>query len=588
MLTAVTKSEKSPATPLDGLLDRLGPASGPDAGASVKDVLRAVQVPNTRLQAASPVHESLEWRLSALYWQRAGLSPFLSNSVPYLINNSGRLSENAAWLLFENLRERPPARGAIELVELGAGSGLFAKLFLDAFRELCRAHGEDFYDRLTYVVSDHSPRSVERWGELGMFREHAEHVSAAQVDALDPTVALLADGRTRQLGPARALFCNYVLDVLPATVWRRNAATIEELVVSSHLVEAGERLRAFTELGMDQLRALAAQREASSELLPLVPLLEIEAAFAPARPLPRWGDDAQALLQGLPDGDRLAVHFGALDCLERWGRQLDDAGLMLINDYGSVDTSDTLRQTSPQRFGPTVAIGLNFPLLERCLSRLGFLVVAAPDDAARGIHTRMISRQDLPRTRGALLARFSEEFGRRLDAPVLAAREHVGAGRQGEALDAYRGALECTANDWQLLGEVAEFVGLVVRDHQAGVQIARRAVEINPWTSAWLWNVLGDCLFYLERFSDAHEAFLAAERVDATDARAQLNLSHTFAWLGRYDAALAAIAKGLSHDAGAYRSRLLQQQEQLLGAIAARRTSEHERLVRRLEKLGAA
>jgi tetratricopeptide (TPR) repeat protein len=261
---------------------------------------------------------------------------------------------------------------------------------------------------------------------------------------------------------------------------------------------------------------------------------------------------------------------------------------MLVNDYGSVHTADAVGHSTPQRFGRTVALGLHFPLLERCLESRGFHVAAPPGDEQRPVHTRLIGRARMPLTQAAFAMCFARTTELELDRPTTLAREHFIAGRHGEALDAYRDALSTNPGDWQLLGEVAEFVGLTVRDFSAGEQIVRRALELNAWTSAWLWNVLGDCLFCLERYLDAHAAFLEAHRIDANDPRTNYNLSQTHALLGETDAALVAIARALSRDTGLYRARLLQQQEQVLAALVARTQAEHAHVARRLERLGAS
>jgi Flp pilus assembly protein TadD len=100
-----------------------------------------------------------------------------------------------------------------------------------------------------------------------------------------------------------------------------------------------------------------------------------------------------------------------------------------------------------------------------------------------------------------------------------------------------------------------------------------------------LWNVLGDCLFYRERLTDAHEAFLQAQRIDPDDPRTNLNLAYTLSARGDQPGALAAIARGLAHDGrGLYRPRLLEKQAQVLALISDRTSAEQARLVRRAER----
>ena len=137
-----------------------------------------------------------------------------------------------------------------------------------------------------------------------------------------------------------------------------------------------------------------------------------------------------------------------------------------------------------------------------------------------------------------------------------------------------------------MTGEIAEFVGLQLQDYAAGRELATAAVALNPWYSAWLWNVLGDVLFLDGRVNDAHEAYLQAHRIHPDDARTNLNLAYTYFEFGQYSAALDVVAVAFAADTrGIYRQRLLEKQHQILGAISGRWLGEQERLARRAVRL---
>jgi tetratricopeptide (TPR) repeat protein len=185
--------------------------------------------------------------------------------------------------------------------------------------------------------------------------------------------------------------------------------------------------------------------------------------------------------------------------------------------------------------------------------------------------------------------RFGADAARHFEGPQEEARRHQAAGRRSEALESYRTALERSPRDWYVIGEAAEFVGLQLRNYAAGLELARAAVVLNPWYSTWLWNVLGDSLFLLDRVDDAHEAYLQARRIDPTDPRTNLNLAFTLTQSGQFRSALDAIAAGLARDVrGFYRDRLLEKQQQILAASAGRWLGEQERLTRRAARLHGA
>ena len=529
--------------------------------------------------------------MAEAYWAQAGITPFVRNDVPYLVNNTGRLSENAATLVFAALNEiRSSLPERIVILELGAGTGLYARFFLDAFAALCRTEGSDFYDRLTYVVSDRFNGTVAGWIERGLFAEHEGHVAPRVCDAQRPDALELPGG-----GPAPPLvapvvvFCNYVLDVLPATIARRGPAGLEQLCVRTHVTGGPAVLRAAGLESLDQARALCASSRPDdlAHLLPLLPRLDLETAF---RPWTAAAGDEQTLADAVPrEGERAIINTGAVACVRALLELLHPSGFVLINDYGPVRSEDVAGHLTLQRFGGSVAIGLSFSPLERVLATSGFVIAAPDGDEQRRLHTRLIARRAGagPRTLSALRSCFKHETEQYLDAPLDDARRMVAAARTNEAIAAYRLSIERNPRDWQMLGEAAEYVGLQLRDYASGIDIVRAALERNPWCSPWLWNILGDCLFCREQIDDAHEAFLQAQRIDPDDARTNLNLAYTLAARGGHAEALEAIARGLAQDGrgrGAYRLRLLEKQGQVLAAMSERAAAEQERLAKRAER----
>jgi putative S-adenosyl-L-methionine-dependent methyltransferase len=227
------------------------------------------------VQSFRAMADSLEWLLADLHWTREGVFPFIEGGVPYLVNNTGTLSADAAAVLFANCAETP-STGPIRVLELGAGTGLFARYFLDEFRRRCDGESRDFYERLSYWVTDRSPRTVEQWRERDIFGPHASHV-VTQVSDANTAHTVLSE-------PVRAVFANYVFDLLPSAVVRQREGRWEQLHVRTWITSDTGLLRQYTTLTFDEIRALAhsAEPEELGQLLAVLPLLESEEGFFPA------------------------------------------------------------------------------------------------------------------------------------------------------------------------------------------------------------------------------------------------------------------------------------------------------------------
>jgi tetratricopeptide (TPR) repeat protein len=562
------------------VLEKIGLGSTPP---DPREALTSAQIHPRVIEDFRPLCESLEWSLSEAFWQTAGLRGFLRNEVPYSVNNSGSLSAQAAELLFANCLEFAPA-GNIAILEIGAGTGLFARYLLDEFREMCRQRGADFYERLTFFVSDRSPRTVEQWENFGVFAEYETHVITGVCDARTPGDFRSLRGAAGIPSGLRAIFANYVLDSLPAAVLRKGTQGPEEQYIRTHLADSDQVLQ-YTTKSIEEIRQLAASPspEDRAQLLPLVSVLEFESEFRPVNSRILHVDEAVAFGHNI---ERIVLNHAAFDAITKFLELSAADGFVLINDYGAITPEQIAGQAGTQRFGSSAAIGLNFPLLEHHF-RMQSIQVSVPErDDLLSVHPRLLMRGEASETTAAFLRIFDGRAQRVIEECESEGRAHMEAARVERAREAYERALELRPRDWRLIGEVAEFVIRTVRDYEAGMRLAHAALTMNPWYSVWLWNVLGDALFALERYHDAHQAYLAARRIDANDPRTSLNLAYTHTQFGEFPQALEAIATGLAADtSGIFRQRLLEKQQHVLTLAAQRFTSEQEWQARRLQRL---
>jgi tetratricopeptide (TPR) repeat protein len=549
------------------------------AAADALEILSRVQIAPNLIEDYHPLVESLEWRLSQLYWQTAGTAGFVRNEVPYTITSSGTLSAQAARVLFANCQEHRPS-GAISVLEVGAGTGLFARLFLDEFERICAQAGEDFFSRLTYYVTDGSPATVHQWQQLGIF--DPQRSVPGQANGQDPLNILTSEGPLK-LANLRAVFSNYALDSLPATVLRKGAEGPEELQIRTHLTTDAERVKRAAGINLAELREMAERTDA--KLLDYVQLFEFESAFRPPDRKYPYAEEALAFGHEWP---RVILNSGAIDFLQQALDGLEINGFVLINDYGMTQPADASSLGSTQRFGSSAAMGLNFPFLAHHFSSRVAMVSRPAMDEKLPLHPMLLANRSLPQTNLAFHESFDWQAHERWMVPQETARHHIEAGRFDQAMHAYREALLGRPRDWALMGEIAEFLTRQVADYESARKMAEAALAVNPWYSVWLWNLLGDAVYAMDRFAEAHQHYLKAESMEPNDVRTALNLGYSYFEIGQPDRALLALARGLAADStGAYRERLLEKQQQILAGIAVQRRTEQEWLARRAARLAS-
>ncbi len=142
-----------------------------------QDILADAQENRFIIEDFTPLAGSIEWDLGQQYFRLRTSKVFISDTtpVPFVINNDGLLSRQAADLFFSGLAEaekKAPLEPILFVLELGIGVGLFPRFFLDAFKSLCDKHGKDYYQRFAYVAGDRSERMLTDACRSGVFANH--------------------------------------------------------------------------------------------------------------------------------------------------------------------------------------------------------------------------------------------------------------------------------------------------------------------------------------------------------------------------------------------------------------------------------
>ncbi len=558
------------------------------------------------LQDWTPLGACLDWQIGQAAFQLRGAQAFTTQEVPNLINQGGMGAYRAAEVLFAHCAELD-AQGALEpeiwVMELAVGLGLHAVQLLDRFQALCADQGRNYYDRLTFFATDGTPRMVEDAQRQGVFDRHAGRVVLGLCDALDPAhLQRLDTGETLDLtGRLRAVLHTYLLCVLPANLFRRvrreaDDGTVQvewSVVMARTVLRHADDLPRFSQLELGQVLALAQSPNALDRLplAPLYPLVDLDLALASITP----ADHAEgAELERIADAlaacgfveEAWVLHSaGAMRSLQRTLEILRQDGFVLYRDYGPATAARANGNHLYQHYGTTTATGINHFALDSWATDVAGARISAPDgEGEASIKNRLLSRAALPATRAAFALQFDPSAFEALEQAIAAAREALGG--QGDAIEAYRHALQLERDNWVLLGEAGEVALRHARQAELAQLLLTEALRINPWYSAAIWAHLGDLRWATGEIDAAEEAYRRAVQANPEHHRAYLALAELNRARGKDVAALEFAAQALARDQdGADRERT----RALLEGLMQRLQDQNERaaVLRRERQAGS-
>jgi tetratricopeptide (TPR) repeat protein len=519
------------------------PAPEGDAAAVLaRGALRGVPV-----EPFGPVWSCARLKLSRAGWQGAGLEPFLTAAVPYASTSSGRLSEDAVDVVLAAL----PDRAGLRILELGAGSGVFARLFLDALHR--RAPG--VYAASHYLVTDGSDSVLAALQASGVLAAHAGRCATRRLD--------LGAGWP-DLGRFDVILGSYVLDSLPFDLLALNDARTWRLEARAVLApeDAGEAEALAQALRLDTPEALA-------PFVALGPRLSCHTRHVAVDrdTLPRGRD--------LPDdtGGRTLPYIhshGALDCIDAAIDHLAEGGVAIFSDYGQLEAYAGRQSPEFQTFGTSIAMGINFPQIESaCRARPG-ATLFRPAEEDGHLYTRVLRRGAGPDLADLVDDRFGALRYRAHKATVDAARECLRGRMYERARGYYAMALAQQPRNWTLMQEIAAMLHLAGGEFAEAIDMARLGLALNP-LSPDLWRVVAEAELGLDRPQAAAAAAGRAVALAPAHVGAQRALARAELRQGRLGAALQAVAQALTNDVETdEQEALLALQTQILAEIARR------------------
>lgn len=518
------------------------------------------------LEEPQPISRSLEWRLAERYWHHNGATPFSDGSVPYIVNNSGWAPRAAAEMV---LAAGKFVDGPLVIVEIGAGSGLFAKQALDHIQGVSTLQQLNIYDRLTWICTDGSALAVDKWSIREQFSSHKDHIVCQVLQAEDFNAFDIPQGTL--IG----VMINYALDSLPLEVVNTRG---ERLHLQSHICMEQPDLEQWLGLSLDDIQQCIQSPDSTSldALLPMLDFLEVTAGFQAG--VVQYSEDALTAAQ-----TKIAmVNTGAIDLLQSIHEKLCDGGFILINDYGPTTPEAFSNQHFIHRFGGTATGGINFLHLDDLFVKEGCTVFGPNGDEHRTIHTRMYVKGTSDHFDSPFSKQYNDTRYVQSDRIGMWIRSYVGSGQYSEALELFERHLEWCPTDWYQLAQAAQLLMQQFGQVEEAIELASEAVRLNPWSSTLVWNIYGATLFSHQDYEGAVDAWNKALEIHPEDPSTWLNFGYLYAVQGQKELALHAIAKGLAYDRnGHLRSALLHKQAEIIDQGLQQEVSKLDRSGRR-------
>ncbi len=535
--------------------------------------------PKRILEDYTPLWRSLDLRLARAFWKERGVSAFLEGEVPYGATSSGRLADDYARILLAHWSETE-ASGPFRLLEIGAGSGVFAKILLDRLA----VHSPATYLATRFVITDGSEAMLDDMRKLDIFEAHGDRLALIRVDATRPLADQLA---TAGEAPDNyhGVFANYLLDSLPFSIRAFRGTDAWEMEARAGLDDAVELDRYF-DGDVDELRAAIEKLNDAPDprLAQIFKALVLDARFVPS---PRVDAPFAETLPPSEDDTLTRVNldnYGAVSLLDQLATALAPNGVLLFTDYGRSDEPEQGEALEYQRFGGSVAAGLNFAQVDRWAEARDGVWLFKPTIDPDSLMTRAVTKSSNKAT-GALIDELcSADRLDALAAPLTSARDLVKGKHFEAARWRYEEALRLQPCNWNALEEVATFLITVAGDVNAGLAVVMRALELNP-ASPNAHRLMGRALWGNGERAMAESAYRRALKLGPNDCALRIDLAEALLARFAHRDALLVVAEGLAIDeTSEYREDLIATQEKILQDLSLQARDDLIRSANRMRR----
>ncbi len=332
------------------------------------------------------------WEIHRDYFRTVGIKAWQKGHIPYSGISNFTEAYKKARLLVSNL-SISQTQGTIQVLEIGAGYGEFAKNFLSALQEICRVENLDYYSRLEYHLSDFSQTTLDELKSSGRLNEFQDHIHYIVFDALDKYSSLKKSSYD-------ILFANYLLDQFPARVFAHTNKGYLEKYISiedpqPYKEKQGKRFGFSRSRWIKSLKKLIEFRPVNLEKeIPLADLEILENCFRQDK------------------SSTVVYSYGSLAAVKNFMQLIKPTGIIVCSDFNAA-TKPGVDQFEPCYYGNSLAQAVNFEFIYKYFSqagslsearklnhlqqtKLGHQIALIYEDPIKPLHTLILTRPDFP------------------------------------------------------------------------------------------------------------------------------------------------------------------------------------------------
>ncbi|RYX99054.1 hypothetical protein EON78_04010, partial [bacterium] len=110
------------------------------------------------------------WTIHDKYYQENGKNSWKNGHIPFNITSNSRFAYQNAKIFFEAVKDSSLEK--LYIMEMGAGSGIFAYYFLEQLKIICEQKKSDLFKRVHYMITDYSVTNLNDIKNSKVFDEY--------------------------------------------------------------------------------------------------------------------------------------------------------------------------------------------------------------------------------------------------------------------------------------------------------------------------------------------------------------------------------------------------------------------------------